>query len=192
MDKSDDAQQTYTQSKDAKTRPQRIYIQRVQNVPLDNNVTQLCRVVNDITTFTNADQCIDFLTNIYTEKVCILISGSLCQSIIPLIHDITQLHTIFIFCPDQTRHEQWANEWPKIKGVFTEISPIWWYTCESFLYSMLNCSLRLMNMDIIIKMAFFTGYRGQGMSITDFDQMIKIQNGLMSFNNFFSFILRNQ
>ena len=90
-------------------------------------------------------------------------------------------------------------------------SPVWWYTCNTFLYTMLNHALRVMNADVIIKMGFFIGdlhrqiqqlhklqyskhrsgetfilYRGQGLSKTDFDQMSKIKGGLMSFNNFLS------
>lgn len=90
-------------------------------------------------------------------------------------------------------------------------TPIWWYTCESFLYPMLNQSLRVMDINMIIKMGFFitdlhrhieqlhseqfnenssheilTVYRGQGMSKVEFDKMNKTQGGLISFNNFLS------
>jgi hypothetical protein len=60
---------------------------------------------------------------------------------------------------------------------------------------MLNRALRLMNVDIIIKMGFFidhhsansfTVYRGQDMSKVDFEQMVKTKGGLISFNNFLS------
>jgi tetratricopeptide (TPR) repeat protein len=76
---------------------------------------------------------------------------------------------------------------------------------------MLNRALRLMEVDLIIKMGFFvqdlhnhivelhaeqygghhhsnpfTVYRGQGLSSTDFEQLMKTQGGLMSFNNFLS------
>jgi hypothetical protein len=89
--------------------------------------------------------------------------------------------------------------------------PIWWYTSGSFLYSMLNRTLRVMDVDLIIKMGFFvrdlhnhivalhseqysglnrsnsfTLYRGQGLSPTGFDQLRKTKGGLMSFNNFLS------
>src|SRR6202044_1830537 len=33
--------------------------------------------------------------------------------------------------------------------------PIWWYTYQYFLYSMLNRALRLMEVDLIIKLGFF-------------------------------------
>jgi hypothetical protein len=163
---------------------------------------------------------------------------------------MSQVDSIFIFCGNKKRHEQWAKDWSKIKRVFTEISPIcedlkqaaqqceqnaifisfmgtdgdlskknldqldptfmytkilkeillsiefeqkhiqefidhcravfvendselknvdkiqktyhdktpiWWYTYECFLYPMLNRALRLMDVDIMIKMGFFIG-----------------------------------
>ena len=296
----------------------RINIQMVQNVLLiwldsnidDNNedchntISQLRRVVNTINTFTDGDQCIQFINNMDNEKACIIISGALGEHIVPRIHDMSQVDSIFIFCGNKKRHEQWTKEWSKIKGVFTEISPIcealkeaadqcehnatpisfmgtsgdlsnknlnqldcsfmytqimkeillaikfdeghikefiqhcrdafaenkkalntikqlereyhdktpvWWYTCDTFLYPMLNHALRVMNADVIIKMGFFIGdlhrqieqlhkeqyskhltgetfilYRGQGLSKTDFEQMSKIKGGLMAFNNFLS------
>ena len=99
----------------------------------------------------------------------------------------------------------------KIQNEYRNRTPIWWYTCESFLYSMLNKALRLMDIDIILKMGFFvcdlhqqiaalhveqfTGYtssdsfvvyRGQGLSQTDFDQMKQNKGGLLAFNSFLS------
>jgi tetratricopeptide (TPR) repeat protein len=86
-----------------------------------------------------------------------------------------------------------------------------WYSYLEFLYSMLNRALRLTDVNTIIKMGFFitdlhrhierlhkeqvrqdrisetlTVYRGQGLSKTDFDQVKKTKNGLMSFNCFLS------
>lgn len=135
-DRPGDAEQTSVQLKGATARPQRI--QNVLLIWLDTNIddnnadyqntiNQLRRTVNDVNIFTDADPCIDFLTDISNEKVCILISDSLCQDIIPLIHDITLLHTIFIFCENLTTQEQSIKKWPKIKGVFTETALI----CEA-------------------------------------------------------------
>jgi hypothetical protein len=76
---------------------------------------------------------------------------------------------------------------------------------------MLNRVLRAMKVDFIVKTGFFvqdlhnhvaalhveqcaqhhhsnlfTVYRGQGLSQADFDQLMKTQGGLLSFNNFLS------
>ncbi|CAF1541377.1 unnamed protein product [Adineta steineri] len=228
-----------------------------------------------------------------------IVSGSLGKHIVPHVHDMSQVDTIFIFCSNQEWHKQWAKEWPKIKGVFTDITsicealkqtahqceqnaisisfvasnkklnqldpsfmytqilkeilltikfedkhfkefisychevyeddenevknvhqlqttyknniPIWWYTWNAFLYRMLNQALRLMDVDIIVRMGFFindlhrdiqrlhseqfddhqsdttfTVYRGQGLSKEDFTEMTKTKGGLLSFNNFLS------
>jgi tetratricopeptide (TPR) repeat protein len=314
----DKAQSLTTDKSDDAVPRQRINVQMVQNVLLiwlDNNIddnsddcrntiTHLRSAVNDINTFTDGEDCIQFLDSISDEKACMIISGSLGQHIVPRVHNMSQVDSIFIFCGNKKHHEQWAKEWSKIKGVFTGISPIckalrqaaqqceqnaisisfmatnddiskknldqldpafmytqilkeilltikfdeghikeyiqycytvfaenddelknvdklqksyhdktpiWWYTYECFLYPMLNRALRLLDMDIIIKMGFFisdlhrhierlhseqfsdhqsrntfTVYRGQGMSKTDFDQMTKTKDGLMFFNNFLS------
>ena len=89
-------------------------------------------------------------------------------------------------------------------------SAIWWYTFPSFIYSMLNDALRMLEADTIINMGFFIRdlhhqieqlhqkqvsnyrgksfivYRGQGLSTTDFEKLRKTKGGLMSFNNFLS------
>ena len=99
----------------------------------------------------------------------------------------------------------------KIAKEYRNHEPIWWYTYQSFLYSMVNKALRLMEVDTIIKMGFFvrdlhkhiaklhteqflgtdhknsfTVYRGQGLFTTDFEQLNNSQGGLLAFNNFLS------
>ena len=281
------------------------------NNKIDNNnedcrhtVVRLRRIINGINTFTDGDQCIRFINTITDTKICMIISGSLGQHIVPQVHNMSQIDSIFIFCGNKKHHEQWTKGWIKIKGVFTEITPlcealkqtsqqcernsisisfvstsgdassenldrldsmfmytqimkeillsitfeqqhfqefidycreqltendhelnninkferqyhdktpIWWYTYECFLHPTLNCALRKINADIIIKMGFFlsdlhreietlhkaqfvddhtattfTVYRGQGLSKTDFEEMTKTRGGLISFNNFLS------
>ena len=298
------------------TRPQRI-IQNFHLVLLDgnfdenkddcrNSITKLRQVVNTINTFVDVDACIDFITSIQQGTVFMISSSALDQTTVTVIHDTQQVSEIYLFCGEKERHEQWAREWPKVKGVFTDIKPIcealkqaaqdcdqnavsmsfvkpvgaasvssdnkdtldcsfmytqllkdilltiefdddhikefltfsrealagntielqnvdkiqkeyrrqqpiWWYTYKSFLYSMLNKALRLMDVDIIVKMGFFLRdlhqdiqslhlkqlqghlfpnsfdvFRGQNLSWTDFAQLKDNQGGLLAFNNFVS------
>ncbi|CAF1219629.1 unnamed protein product [Adineta steineri] len=301
-----------TVSKGAEDR-RRISIQQVQNILLiwldsnidetnakcQNTIIKLRRAVNDFKTYTNGDQCLEFIQTVVDKKVCMIISGSLGQQIVSRVHNISQVDSIFIFCGNRKYHEQWTKDWPKIKGVFTDITPIcealkaaahqceqnaipmsfvgtnekldqldpsfmytqiikeiiltikfgqnhiqdyfdhcrdafadnedemanikrledeyqnktpiYWYSCQMFLFPMLNRALRSMNGDIITRMGFFIGdlhrqieqlhkkqyvgttatdtftvYRGQGLSAGDFEKMSKIKGGLISFNNFLS------
>ena len=104
--KSGDAantEQVSVHSKDTVPR-RRMNIQMVQNVLLiwlDNNIgdnsadyrntiTHLRCTVNTINTFTDGEQCIEFLKNVPDEKACMIISGSLGQHILPHVHDMFQ------------------------------------------------------------------------------------------------------
>ncbi|CAF0916877.1 unnamed protein product [Adineta steineri] len=291
----------------------RINMQRMQNVVLiwlndninendadcNNTIKLLKRVVSNVNTFTDGEQCVDFIQTITNNKICMIVAGELGEHIVPHVHDMFQVDTIFIFCNNQEWHKQWIKEWPKIKGIFTDITsicealkrtvpqceenaisisfvapntkfdqldpsfmytqilkeilltinfenkhikefitycretsaenehdlhnieklerdyhnhiPIWWYTYECFLYRTLNCALRLMDVDIIVRMGFFmndlhrdiqrlhseqfhgeqskktfTVYRGQCLSKEAFTEMTKTKCGLLSFNNFLS------
>ncbi|CAF4511448.1 unnamed protein product, partial [Rotaria sp. Silwood2] len=97
----------------------------------------------------------------------------------------------------------------QVEREYRNHTPIWWYTAETFIYPMLNRGLRQMDVDIILKMGFFIRhlhnhitqlhqeqqgrmptkfqvFRGQGLSMEDFEKMKKTKGGLMSFNNFLS------
>ncbi len=95
----------------------------------------------------------------------------------------------------------------KFERDYDRSSPIWWYTKESFIFSMLNRALRTQDIDIIMMMGFiirdlhrqieelhskvnyhhpYTVYRGQGLASAEFEKLRKSKGGLLSFNNFLS------
>ncbi|UJR09953.1 hypothetical protein I4U23_014176, partial [Adineta vaga] len=273
------------------------------NNDCQNTLTRLRAVVNDVNLCTQPTDSIQFFNTIGDEKAFVITSGSLGQHLVPDIHDIPNLNSIYIFCGDKSRHEQWTKQWIKIKGVHTDIKyicealqtdvkqcnqdltsisfvgstegtnsenlnqldptfmytqifkdillemkhdqkaiqdltehcralyienkheldiikefertyraeqAIWWYTRQCFTFQMLNRALRNLESDTIIKMGFFMCdlhkqiaelhqqqidshgrdsflvYRGQGLSKTDFEKLVKVKNGLLSFNNFLS------
>ncbi|CAF1386387.1 unnamed protein product [Rotaria sordida] len=89
-----------------------------------NSLKLLRRIVASITTFTDAQQCFDYLSGITKEKAFMIVSGSLGQKFVPEMEAIPQLESVYVFCGNQSYHEQWANKVSKIKGVYTKIEPI--------------------------------------------------------------------
>ncbi|CAF2718673.1 unnamed protein product [Rotaria sp. Silwood2] len=89
-----------------------------------SSIKQLRQTVNIIETFRDTDECIDYISEIQNEKLFLIISGALCQTIVPLIHNIVQLYSIYVFYRKQETHEGWTKDWSKVKGIFTEITPI--------------------------------------------------------------------
>ncbi|CAF4564104.1 unnamed protein product, partial [Rotaria sp. Silwood2] len=87
-------------------------------------ITHLQTIINDIHVFEDADQCVDFVTDINHKKVLLIITDDIDQYLVPLIHDTPQLDSIYLFSQNKTINEQWTKEWYKIKGIFFEFSPI--------------------------------------------------------------------
>ena len=149
---------SFTQPKHARRRGQ-TNVQLVQNVLLiwlDNNIdqnssdcqnttTHLRGAVNSVNTFTDADECIRFLDDMGNEKTCMIISGALGQHIMPRVHDLSQIDSIFIICGNETFHDGWTKNWPKIKGVYTEIEPI----CDALKQAARQCEQNAVSISIM-------------------------------------------
>ena len=101
-----------------------------------NTLQKLRRVVNDISHFSDPEECVTFLEDVHTEKAFVITSGSLGQDIVPLIHPMAHVDTIYIFCGGQRQHEEWTKEWSKIMGVHTRIGPI----CEALQLAVKQCN----------------------------------------------------
>ena len=115
------------------------------NDDFQNIISRLRRMIHSIHPFHNADQCIDFLTTIQKEKIFMIVSGALGQRILPRIHGLSQIHSVFIFCRNKTYHEQWAKTWIKIRGVHTQILPL----SNALKEAVLQCDQELLSFSII-------------------------------------------
>ena len=149
---------SFTQPKHARTLAQ-ANLQLVQNVLLiwldgsidqnssdcQNTITHLRGAVNALNSFTDDGECIQFLEDMATEKICMIISGALGQQIMPRVHDLSQIDSIFIFCGNKTYHEGWTKNWPKIKGVYTEIKPI----CDALKEAAQQCEQNAVSISIM-------------------------------------------
>ncbi|CAM4879410.1 unnamed protein product [Rotaria socialis] len=92
-----------------------------------NTLAQLRAVVSEVKPCTTPEYCVEFLNEMDEGKAFIISSGALGQSLVNNIHGMSKVNAIYIFCGNKARHELWAKEWQKIRGVFTSIKPI----CES-------------------------------------------------------------
>ncbi|CAF4070786.1 unnamed protein product [Rotaria sp. Silwood1] len=89
------------------------------NADFKNSFAQLRNVVNTVEVFTDVDQCFEYMESIKDEKIFLIVSGALGEKTVPLIHNMPQLDTIFVFCKNKDQHKQWAKNWSKIRRVST-------------------------------------------------------------------------
>ena len=90
------------------------------NEEYQNTLEQLQDVANDVYTFTNCDECIDFLTEVNDRKAFLIVPNSMAQQLIPSIHHISQLDSIYIYCSSEISPEDWRSNWDKVKGAYME------------------------------------------------------------------------
>ncbi|CAF1978237.1 unnamed protein product [Rotaria magnacalcarata] len=84
-------------------------------------MTHLRYVVNNVNMFTDPMKCVKFLSQIKNDKVLMIVSDDQCELIIPEVHDMAQMDSIYLFSRSTTPCKQLANGWSKVKGVFTDI-----------------------------------------------------------------------
>ncbi|CAF4639811.1 unnamed protein product [Rotaria socialis] len=122
-----------------------------------NALKRLRHVVPSATIFTDSQECLNFISEIKQKKIFMIISGSLGQYIVPAINAWPQLDSIYVFCREPAFHKQWSKMILKQQQLSTKTPP----TC-------------------------FRVFRGQGLSLENFEKMIKTEGGLLSVNNFLS------
>lgn len=89
----------------------------------DNKAIQneLRRLNNDFKLFDNDNACESYLQSVTIDQCIVLISsGRLGRKIVPRIHDIEQIYSIYIYCFDIKANREWANDYSKIKDVIKE------------------------------------------------------------------------
>ena len=78
-----------------------------------NQFFNCLRVVN------TSESCLTHLSTLdIADKVLLIVSGSLGEHTLPLVHEQEQIVSIFIFCDDIIKHREWASKYLKIRGVF--------------------------------------------------------------------------
>jgi hypothetical protein len=123
------------------------------NDDYQHSIVKLREISNTVNTFTDVDECISFIKDIKTQKIFMISSGALGQTTVPIVHDMTQVDTIYIVCGDKVRHQNWVQQWSKIQGVFTDITPI----CEALKEAVHKCDQNTISISFVSTSGDATG-----------------------------------
>lgn len=88
------------------------------------NINELGKANLSIETFTDSDRCVNYIDDRKNEKLILITSGKLGKTTVPCVHGMRQISAIYLFCLNKERHENWAKDYSKIKGVFTCMKPV--------------------------------------------------------------------
>jgi tetratricopeptide (TPR) repeat protein len=108
----------------------------IDNQDTVNTISKLKAVIDPVKTFTDEGECVNFIKKMKEEKTFIVASGAFGETTVRIVHNMPQVCAIYIFCGNKTHHEQWAKNWPIVKGVFTDIKPI----CRALQLAVQRCN----------------------------------------------------
>ena len=78
---------------------------------------ELRATINQLQPFSELEKCVVFIeTSPKTDRIVLIVSGSLSQEIVPHIHKLEQLLSIYIYCYDVKGHEQWSKSYCKVRA----------------------------------------------------------------------------
>ncbi|CAF5143382.1 unnamed protein product, partial [Rotaria magnacalcarata] len=86
--------------------------------------TELRNIVSTFEKFNDVNRCVEYLRSIEFEKVFLIVSGTLNKDILPLVHDMIQIDTIFFLTRDKNRYKQLEKKWSKVQIVSASVNSI--------------------------------------------------------------------
>ena len=90
--------------------------------PNENGDTEekLRSVINYLKNFQNINQCQQFIEQTtQRDRLILVVSGQMGQEIVPLIHHFRQVISIYVYCMDKKKHEEWALKYRKVNSYLT-------------------------------------------------------------------------
>jgi len=76
------------------------------NEDFQDSIVQLRSIVNSISTFDNLNQCIDCIIRPRPEKLFVIVSNILGPSLLPCIHTVAQLQSVYVLCNEKSNKER--------------------------------------------------------------------------------------
>ena len=82
-------------------------------------------IVNVLKTFDNVNNCLECIRSMDDDEyICLIVSGSLSNDIIPIVVDLSQIACVTIYCFDELHIPDGTYRSDKFLGVFVEFDPL--------------------------------------------------------------------
>ncbi len=75
--------------------------------------------IHYLQTFDKLDECEKYIRSVSSEdRIVFIVSGHFGQYLIPQIHHLRQLSSIYIYCANKDFHQQWCQQYYKVNLIF--------------------------------------------------------------------------
>jgi len=73
---------------------------------------------NNFKSFENGDQCENFINQNKNHRLFLIVNGQIGRDLVPKIHNLSQVISIYVYCMDKQENEKWAKNYNKVKRFF--------------------------------------------------------------------------
>jgi hypothetical protein len=78
-------------------------------------------VINRVKKFHDVSKCQRYIEQMSSEdRLIMIVNGRLGQTIVPNIHQLRQVISIYVYCMDKQAHKEWTERYVKVKSVRTK------------------------------------------------------------------------
>ncbi len=115
------SQTTLTASGIAKKKDSDLYLiwsdPSVNNSSENKSIQEKLREIflNNFKSFESGDQCENFINQNQNQRLMLIVSGQIGRDLVPKIHTLSQVISIYVYCMDKKANEKWAKNYDKVK-----------------------------------------------------------------------------
>jgi hypothetical protein len=81
-----------------------------------NTLKRLRTIINHLLTFEDSKTCEEYICSVSNhDRIVIIVSGISGRQLVPRIHELEQVCSIYVYCMDRKTNEQWTKNFPKVK-----------------------------------------------------------------------------
>ncbi|CAF2228318.1 unnamed protein product [Rotaria magnacalcarata] len=86
---------------------------------------KLRSIINQVQKFADIEPCQKYIKERSTkERLIIIVSGRLGREIVPSIHNLRQVISIYVYCLDKEGNEKWSSQYKKVKAVVVKLDEL--------------------------------------------------------------------
>jgi len=76
--------------------------------------TKMRKIVGDLKIFEDPDACVEYITDLKDQKVVLIVCGSYNHRLISVIHHLSHLSAIYVYCFEKETVEEWSKYYEKV------------------------------------------------------------------------------
>jgi 2-phosphoglycerate kinase len=94
-----------------------IWLDENVNIKSSRDTEQKLRsIINHLKKFEDVRQCQEYIEErSKKDRLILIVSDQLGEEIVPLIHNLRQMMSIYVYCINKKSNEQWTWKFPKVK-----------------------------------------------------------------------------